>query len=212
MMEKQRQDKARHVEIGALEAGETEEALGVVVRGMLDNPVHVAAFGEDRDRRRKSLRRLFGALAANENRMRRMIVARDAAGTIVGVCGEMPSDQCQPTLGQTLGMAPALISLGPGAAGRTMRWLGAWSKQDPAARHSHLGPLAVDAYLQGMGIGSKLMHVYCARMDAAGEDAYLETDKDINVAFYKRFGFEVVREKNVLGITNWFMLRRPTRR
>jgi hypothetical protein len=53
-----------------------------------------------------------------------------------------------------------------------------------------------------------MMRVFCARMDAAGEDAYLETDKPINVRFYQRFGFEVVGEQQVLGVTNWFMLRR----
>jgi predicted N-acetyltransferase YhbS len=90
--------------------------------------------------------------------------------------------------------------------------MGTWSKLDPKERHWHLGPLAVDAHLQGMGIGSKLMRVFCAKMDAAGEDAYLETDKPINVRFYERFGFEVVTEQDVIGVTNWFMLRRPETR
>jgi ribosomal protein S18 acetylase RimI-like enzyme len=63
-----------------------------------------------------------------------------------------------------------------------------------------------------MGIGSKLMRVFSAQMDAAGEDAYLETDKAINVRFYERFGFEVVGEEEVLGVTNYFMIRRAGRR
>ena len=70
----------------------------------------------------------------------------------------------------------------------------------------------MDAHLQGMGIDSKLLRVFCARMDAAGEDAYLETDKAINVRLYERFGFEVVTEGEVLGIPNWFMLGRAGRR
>jgi hypothetical protein len=49
-------------------------------------------------------------------------------------------------------------------------------------------------------------------MDAAGEDAYLETDKPINVRFYERFGFEVVGEQEVFGVTNWFILRRARKR
>ncbi len=69
--------------------------------------------------------------------------------------------------------------------------------------------MAVDAHLQGIGVGSKLMRSFCAKMDAAGEDAYLETDKPENVRFYERFGFEVIGEKEVLGNSNWFMLRRP---
>ena len=67
--------------------------------------------------------------------------------------------------------------------------------------------MAVDAHLQGMGIGSKLMRVFCAKMDAAGEDAYLETDKPENVRFYERFGYEVIGEERVLEVQNWFMRR-----
>jgi ribosomal protein S18 acetylase RimI-like enzyme len=58
-----------------------------------------------------------------------------------------------------------------------------------------------------MGIGSKLMRVFCAQMDAAGEAAYLETDKSINVRFYERFGFEIVGEEQVIGVPNWYMAR-----
>jgi hypothetical protein len=51
------------------------------------------------------------------------------------------------------------------------------------------------------------MEVFCARVDAAGEVAYLETDKLVNVRFYERFGFEVIGEQEVLRVPNWFMRR-----
>jgi hypothetical protein len=51
------------------------------------------------------------------------------------------------------------------------------------------------------------MEAYCVRVDAAGGDAYLETDKPANVRFYERFGFEVIGDQEILGVTNWFMLR-----
>ena len=54
-----------------------------------------------------------------------------------------------------------------------------------------------------------LLRVFCERMDGAGEAAYLETDKEINVRFYERFGFEVVGGEEVRGVMpNWFMTRR----
>ena len=53
------------------------------------------------------------------------------------------------------------------------------------------------------------MRDFCARMDEAGDEAYLETDKEINVRFYKRFGFDVVASGSVLGTTSWYMLRKP---
>lgn len=199
------------LEIGAIGEDETEEVLDVVARGMRDNPVNVAAFGEDPEARRRRFRRLAAAMFSVSD-LSHTLVARREDGLVVGVCGMLPPGDCRPGLGQQLRMLPALLSIGPRTAGRVARWMGAWRRHDPEERHWHLGPLAVDAHLQGEGVGSRMMQVFCARMDAAGEDAYLETDKPINVRFYERFGFEVVGEEDVLGVPNWFMLRRAGRR
>ena len=198
------------LEIGAIDAAETEEVIDVVSRGMRDNPQNVAVFGEDPETRQRLFRRLVSAGFSTRN-LSHTLVARREDGVIVGVCGMMPPGECAPDLGQQLRLLPTLLSLGPRVAVRLMRWLGAWQRRDPEERHWHLGPLAVDAHLQGEGVGSRMMQVFCAKMDAAGEDAYLETDKPINVRFYERFGFEVVGEQEVLGVTNWFMLRRAGR-
>jgi ribosomal protein S18 acetylase RimI-like enzyme len=199
------------MEIGVFDASGIEEVLDVLSRGMRDNPLHVAAFGENPERRRRKFRRLLSAMFSVKD-FSHTLVARREDGVIVGVCGMLPPEDCLPNLGQRLRLLPTLLSLGPRVAGRLMRWMGVWEKHDPEERHWHLGPLAVDAHLQGMGAGSLLMQVFCAQMDAACEDAYLETDKPENVRFYERFGFEVVGEAKVLGVTNYFMLRRPKRR
>jgi ribosomal protein S18 acetylase RimI-like enzyme len=196
------------MEIGAFDPSEIEEVLGVLSRGMRDNPLHVAAFGEDPERRRWKFRRLMSAAFAVKE-FSHMLVARREDGVIVGVCGMMPPGNCLPDFAQRLRLLPAVLSIGPRVAGRAMRWMGVWQKHDPEERHWHLGPLAVDAHLQGMGVGSRLMQVFCAQMDSAREDAYLETDKPENARFYERFGFEVVGEQEVLGVTNYFMLWRP---
>jgi hypothetical protein len=51
------------------------------------------------------------------------------------------------------------------------------------------------------------MNAFCAQMDESRMVSYLETDKAENVGFYRKFGFGVVGEGNVLGVPNWFMLR-----
>jgi hypothetical protein len=56
-------------------------------------------------------------------------------------------------------------------------------------------------------VGGAMLIQFCATMDEKHELAYLETDKSENVHFYQRFGFSVIAESKVLGITNWFMLR-----
>ncbi len=195
------------LEIGALDASGVGKAVDVTARGMRDNPLHVAAFGDDPELRLRKLRRMFGAAAGVLELHRHMLVARDPGGAIMGVCGTMPPGGCRPSIGQQLRLMPQLLANGPRATLRTARWLGAWAKRDPKIPHWHLGPVAVDAHLQGAGIGSRLMEAFCARVDAAGGDAYLETDKPANVRFYERFGFEVVGEQEILGVPNWFMLR-----
>ena len=115
-------DETRNVEIGAVDAAEMGEAVGVIVRGMRDNPNIVAAFGQDPGVRHKRLLRLFGATAAAEvpGRDRDMLAARGPDGEILGVCGMMPPGRCQPGFGRQLRIAPALLALGLGGAGRTM--------------------------------------------------------------------------------------------
>lgn len=195
------------LEVAALDAAETGQVLDVVSRGMRDNPVNVATFGEDPEVRRRRFRKLVAAMFSVSD-LSHTLVARSEDGVVVGVCGMVPPGTCRPDLGQQLRLLPSLLSLGPRVAGRLVRWMGAWQRHDPTERHWHLGPLAVDAHLQGQGVGSHMMRAFCARMDAAGEDAYLETDKLVNVRFYERFGFEVVGEQEVLGVPNWFMFRR----
>lgn len=197
------------LEIGVLNASEVAQAIAVAARGMRDNPLHIAAFGQDAERRYQRIHRLFQLAFSEKGLENRMLAARTADGVIVGVCGMLPPGDCLPSPSEKLRMLPKMLTIGLGSSSRVMRWLGAWAARDPQERHWHVGPVAVDPHLQGMGIGSQLMRVFAAQMDAAGEMAYLETDKAMNVTFYKRFGFEVVAEELVLGIPNWHMKRYP---
>lgn len=196
------------LEIGALDLSELEEALEVVARGMRDDPLTVAAFGDDPERRRQGFRRFLGGAAKALGWGPNMLVARDADGEIVGVCNAMLPGECLSSPSQRRRLLRSLRPDDPRAAGRLVRGLDVWARQDPKHRHRHLGPLVVDAHLQGKGVGSLLMRVFCAQMDAACEDTYLGIDKPESVRFCGRFGFEVVGEEEVLGVTTWFMLRR----
>jgi ribosomal protein S18 acetylase RimI-like enzyme len=183
------------------------EAVGVVARGMRDNPLHVAAYGDDPDRRERCQARLIGALFRHFTTQQPICAVRD--GTLVGVTGVAPVGTCQPTTAQRLRLLPTVLSLGPRTAARVGRWLAKWAARDLEEEHVHLGPVAVDAHLQGQGIGSLIMEEHCRRLDAAREVGYLETDKPENVRFYERFGFEVIGEEPVLGVPNWYMRREP---
>lgn len=185
---------------------ERRAAAGVAARGMRDNPIHVAAFGPDPDRRVAVLERLFRALFAAVAEPPRVALR---AGFVVGVCGATPPGACRlPPLALARVGAP-LVRAGVGSLARAVRWLEAWGARDPDTPHWHVGPVAVEGGLQGLGVGSRMLADLAAELDAAGETAWLETDKRENVVFYRRAGFTVASEATVLGVPCWFMGRPP---
>ena len=195
------------IEVRDLRPEEVSEAVGVLARGMRDNPPHVAAYGDDPERRLRCHARLMGGLFRAIPAQQRICAVRD--GTLVGVTGVAAVGTCQPSATQRLRLVPSVVALGPATAGRVGRWLSTWAKRDPAEAHVHLGPLAVDAHLQGQGIGALILQEHCRRLDGTREVGYLETDKPENVRFYERFGFETIGNGPAIGVPNWFMRREP---
>ena len=193
-----------HVEVRDLRPDESAAAVALLARGMADNPLNVAAYG---DRSEQGLKRMFAARFRVFGSARDLVAVEN--GVLVGVAGSLPAGTCQATALQRVRFLPAIIAIGPSTAKRVVRWLAAWAEQDPITPHSHLGPVAVEPELRGLGVGSALMREYCRRLDETGEASYLETDKAENVPFYERHGYAVIAEADVLGVRNWFMLREP---
>ncbi len=178
----------------------------MLARAMRDNPLHIAAFGEDRERRVSSLEALFRGLLPQ---LQARPLATRRGGFTVAVFGIEPPGACEITPAHILRMAPRLLRVGPSAWGRLAEWQAAWAAHDPDAPHWHLGPFGVEPALQGMGVGSQLLERVCGRLDRDHADGYLETDREENVRLYQRFGFEVTAEERVLGVRCWYMARRP---
>ena len=63
--------------------------------------------------------------------------------------------------------------------------------------------------IQGQGHGTKLLNHLIERGKKENLPIYLETETEVNVKYYKKFGFEVVKEM-ILPIINqpmWIMIR-----
>jgi GNAT superfamily N-acetyltransferase len=196
------------VEIRDLEMEETAPAAALLARAMRDNPLHVRAFGPEPGGRETSLAVLFDSALRQSRPKGAILGAFGEDEGLVGVCAFIAPYRCQASKREKLTLAPDLLAgLGIGGAARLVRWVTAWSRHDPAEPHWHFGPVGVERHLQGKGVGSALLEAFCLRMDRSRSTAYLETDKEENVSWYRRFGFRLCAQDEVLGVPNWFMLR-----
>jgi GNAT superfamily N-acetyltransferase len=76
--------------------------------------------------------------------------------------------------------------------------------------HWYLGILGVDPAFQRTGAGTALLQPVLEQCDDEGIPAYLETQKEENVPWYRRHGFEVVEQLDVRGCPPiWTMQREP---
>jgi ribosomal protein S18 acetylase RimI-like enzyme len=82
-----------------------------------------------------------------------------------------------------------------------------------AGRHCYLLFLGVEPGQQQQGIGSLLIKPVLQRADEEGLPCYLETMKEVNLAFYRKHGFRVEDEKQIAngGPHIWALLRPPVR-
>jgi len=189
--------------IDTLKPEQKEEAVRLLARAFVTNPLHVAVFGPDE-------------IVANEVFFRTgltvmkgpKLVAVDGS-SLVGVIHWVDSAHCQVPAPEKLRMFPSMVKgLGLRRAVRVARWLSIWSRHDPGERHLHLGPIGVSPEAQGRRIGRQLMERYCEQADRTATVGYLETDRPRNVDFYATFGFVVTGTAPIQGVVNYFM-RRP---
>lgn len=174
---------------------------------MRDNPLNIAAWQLDDDTRQKVLTSFYESVGPGLFNRGSMLGAFQE-GTLVGVCIVHSPGQCQPSNAEKLRILSTVLRRGNlRAMLRLLQWAGAWSQHDPKDPHWHIGGLAVDPLFQGQGIGGQLMTAFCEQVDGCNGKAYLETDKQKNVGFYQRYGFQVNSESRVLGVPNWFMMR-----
>jgi GNAT superfamily N-acetyltransferase len=107
--------------------------------------------------------------------------------------------------------APTFVRSGRRLAG-AVRLLGAVDKahHEVPEPHYYLNILGTDPLFQRMGAGSAALLPVLERCDREGLAAYLETQKEENLAYYARHAFELIKKVDVGGVPPiWTMLRKP---
>jgi len=185
-------------------------AVRLLARAFRDNPLNVAVIGRGPAARVRS--NAHGARAslqvAADSAL--LLAAHQGAPSDAGLAGVLlavePFHYPLP-----LPSIPAQIRCLLGQGRRVVgRWAGIqreFAALHPVEPHWYLSVLGVDPDRWRGGVGSALLSRWLRRVDADNAPSYLETDREENVGFYRRAGFEVVSQLLIANVPIWRMWR-----
>jgi ribosomal protein S18 acetylase RimI-like enzyme len=144
--------------------------------------------------RSRGLTIFFRANLAHLGQGGRIVTVREPHGTIVGVAAWLPTERYPLSVATQLAQIPgtlrALYRRPRGLIDGT-KYLNAIAKSHPKEPHWYLLLLVADPSIQRSGVGTMLMDHGLALADADGVGGYLETQNEDNLAYYRRFGYEL---------------------
>jgi ribosomal protein S18 acetylase RimI-like enzyme len=178
-----------------------------VARGFQDNEIWSWVIPDDR-RRARLLPRVYRA------RIRHLYLPRGVAYTTPDAVGGalwIPPGQPKRTLRDSTAEALALFpGIGIAGARRGSRMDELMDSHKPGEPHWYLEVLSIDPDHQRKGHGTTLITPALERADADGVPAYLETNRESNLPYYRRFGFELTEKVSLPDSPPlWMMLREP---
>jgi ribosomal protein S18 acetylase RimI-like enzyme len=189
----------------------TKADLDVVARTLgrafADDPVWLWVMGSRTDMARRT-GRLMAALAKDAIATHDTVLMSNS-GEAVAVW--VPPGDSHISLIDQLKLAPATVRALGLRELRKIPALTAMDKLHPKVPHWYLMILGADPNHQRSGFGRMLVEPMLERADDDGVVAYLESSKEANVPYYRRFGFEVTREQPIApgGPMLWLMERPP---
>jgi len=124
----------------------------------------------------------------------RIVTVRDQDDRIVGAAAWLPTGMYpQPILTQLAQIPGTIRALyrRPRSLLNGNTFINAIAKNHPKELHWYLFLLVADPEVQRRGIGKMLLDEALTQIDAEGVPTFLETQKVENIAYYRRFGFEL---------------------
>ena len=181
-------------------------AAAAVAEGFFDNEIWVWLLRRDWQRRRL-LPRHYRAM------IRRVYIPRGGAWTTPDTLGAslwFPPGTLEMSRRERWAELLSLLPEGADSFGRGGRWEELIAKHHPREPHWYLQTLSIKPSAQRKGAGTALIQPGLDRADAEGVGTYLETQRESNIPYYRRFGFELTDEISLHDSPPlWLMWRRP---
>jgi len=203
----------REYTVDRMRADEEPAIVGALARAFYDDPLF-DHFIADYVAQSKALLSFMGAGVADARKFEEIWVARTngkvACAAVWLPPGAYPRGFRRDALTNLRG-APTFARSGRRARG-ALRLLTAVDRahREIDGPHYYLAILGTDPLYQRTGAGSAALGPVLERCDREGLAAYLETQKEENLAYYARHSFELGRTIEVAGVPPiWTMTRKP---
>jgi len=189
----------------AITPGLVRGAARAIAKSFFDNEIWVWLLRRDWQRRRL-LPRHYRAM------IRRVYIPRGGAWTTPDTLGAalwFPPGTLEMSRRERFAELSSLLPEGADSLVRGSRWEELLAQHHPKEPHWYLQTLAVAPSAQRRGAGTALLEPGLARADADGLPAFLETNRESNVPYYRRFGFELTEEIGLPDSPPLWLMWRP---
>jgi ribosomal protein S18 acetylase RimI-like enzyme len=184
----------RRIDERTLIGKELSAAKAVASRAFYDDPFFGYMLPNDAMRRSR-LPVFFQSVFSHMGPQGRLVTVRNDADEILGVAAWQMTGGYPPSIKMQLSQIPSSLR----AFYRRPRTLMIGNRFVVALAHAHrkdpqwyLMVLCADPDVQRSGVGTVLLEHGLAMVDAEGVGSHLETPRLDNVAYYRRFGYELV--------------------
>lgn len=195
-----------------LQPDQTALAADVLSRAFCDDPLFLHFFPDEGTRLAQS-RHTFRFLLNHAMKNGRVFCT---SSRCEGVAAWLPSSKSKRGLWEDVryGGISMLIHQEAGAIRRQMKESGYMKKihgEKITPVHWYLSTIGIDRAFRGKGHGDHLIRTMLADIDREKSACYLDTHKEGNVSYYRRFGFEVVHRASPpeSAVEHWAMIREP---
>ena len=195
-----------------LSPSDAKTAAQVSARAFFDD-IYFSYLLPDERTRTRALELLFSGQIRHGGEHARAVTVRDEHQQIVGIAVWFGPGHWPPSIGTQLAQLPVTLRAlyrHPRALRLGATYINTVLKVHPKEHHWYLALIATDPSVQRQGVGTLLMNEGLERMKRDGVGGYLETQKEENLAYYNRFGYDLRETLHpVTGGPPYFTMWKP---